>query len=227
MLKLKKYMQITVILLISLITVFSGTDVSAASFHEYGTTTPYYSYEYNGFGELTTSPASYIPKSQFAVADLGIDTIDSDFTDLFYDGEYLYILDSGKGQIIILDSSYKLVNVISELSADESIGMIDTSFVGAGGLFVTESKELLICDTERERVLIVKDGKIVNLISRPDTTALSESIKFDVKKIVKTGANYYVTAESVTSGVMVFNENFEFVRFFGSMIAKMGNSLRQ
>lgn len=56
----------------------------------------------------------------------------------------------------------------------------------------------------------------MGVIERPDTKVLSNQIKFDVKKAVKAGKNYYVAAESVISGTLVFNEKFEFLRFFGS-----------
>lgn len=195
----------------------SSLSVKAQEYIDYQSQSAYYSYEYNCYNELSTSPDGYIAKKIIYPSELGIDMNNSKIADLYFDGDKIYLLDSGMSRIIILNKDYSFDRIINgeDISCGNFTGT-DCGFIGAGGIFVEEDGKILICDTERERVLIIKDNVLVGIISRPDSSALSENIKFDVKKVAKAGSSYYVAAESVISGTMMFDENLEFVRFFGS-----------
>ncbi len=212
----KKILSVIALILVLLSVISLG--VSAIEFSDYKGRSQYYSYEYNSYDEISSAPDGYIARSVVFLNDLGIDTNDSKLSDLYFDGDFLYLLDAGRGRIIILNKDYSLNSIISaeDIIKPEKYSDVDISFVGAMGIYSDADGELLICDTERERVLIIKDNTLIGIINRPDTTALSSKIKFDARRAVKAGNNYYVAADSVISGTIVFNENYEFVRFFGS-----------
>lgn len=203
-------MAICLILLLSIV-------VCADEYADYQSDTAYYSYEYNGFDELSSAPDGYIAKNTIYLSDIGENNSQSAFSDIYFDGKYIYVLDAGTSRILILNQDFTLHSIIDSNEIDVGeYSDTDICFLGASGIFVEEDGSILICDTDRERVLIIHNKVLTGIIHRPDTTALSDQIKFDVKKAVKAGDNYYVTAESVVSGTLVFNEELEFVRFFGS-----------
>lgn len=199
------------------ISIILSINVTAAVYSDYQNQSPYYSYEYNAYDELCSAPNGYYPSKTVYFDDIPLDMSESVLSDIFFDGKDIYLLDSANSRIIILNRDFSYKSVINSTDINKgSFTDTDTSFQGAGGLYVEDNGQILICDTERERILFVKNNVITGIISRPETTVISEDIKFDVKKVIKTGANYYVVAESVLSGVLVFNENLEFVRLFGS-----------
>ena len=184
-----------------------GMTALAQRYINYQGNSSYYSYEYNCYQELSPAPDGYQANEVFYCSDAGIDMTDSKLVDLYFDGELIYLLDAAQGRVIILNKDFSLQSIFS--GSDISSGSFegtDCDFTGAGGIFVENDGKILICDTERERVLIVKDRTLVGIIERPDSSALSKNVKFDVKKIAKSGDSYYVTAESVISGTMMFDE---------------------
>lgn len=177
----------------------------------------YYSYEYNAYDELSAAPDGYYPSDIVYFDNIPIDMSQSKLTDIFYDGNVIYLLDSANSRIIILNKDFSYKGVLNHTDIKTgNFGNIDLNFAGAKGMYVEENGQILICDTEHERILLVKDGILTGVISRPNTTVIAEDIKFDATKIIRTGANYYVVAESIVSGVLVFDENLEFVKLFGS-----------
>ncbi len=208
---------IRILAFILCISIILSINVTAAVYSDYQNQSPYYSYEYNAYDELCSAPNGYYPSKTVYFDDIPLDMSESVLSDIFFDGKDIYLLDSANSRIIILNRDFSYKSVINSTDINKgSFTDTDTSFQGAGGLYVEDNGQILICDTERERILFVKNNVITGIISRPETTVISEDIKFDVKKVIKTGANYYVVAESVLSGVLVFNENLEFVRLFGS-----------
>lgn len=211
----RKFIILTIIAV--LLSGIISMPVSAKKFTAYQNNSPYYSYEYNAYDELTFAPDGYIPADVIYLDNTGIDMTDTAISDVFFDGKLIYALDSGLSRVIVLNRDFTLNKVIDKDSISQGkYTDIDLDFTGAAGISVENDGQILICDTDHERILIIKDGVLTGLITRPDTTAISKELKFDVKKVVRTGANYYVVVESVVTGVMVFNENFEFLRLFGS-----------
>lgn len=205
------------LLFLSIMVILPTVSASAETYIDYESQESYYSYEYNGFDEIVLSPDGYYADRVINISDLGLRTMDSSLTDFCFFDNKLYLLDGGEGRVIILDSEYQLIEIITYNQLSHSkYPEDDMNFKGASGIWVDSDARIFICDTQRERILIVKDKEVVGMINRPDTSALSKEIVFDVKKIVGNGGNYYVTAESITSGALVFDENYEFVRFFGS-----------
>ncbi len=203
-------------LMICMATLFS-LNVFATEYPNYQNQSQHYSYEYNAYNELSSAPNGYYPSSTVYFDNIPLDMSNSSLSDIFFDGKDIYLLDSANSRIIVLnrDFSYKGVINHTDISVGE-FGDIDLSFTGACGMYVESNGQILICDTERQRILFVKDNVLTGIISRPATTVISDDIKFDVTKVIRTGANYYVVANSIVSGVMVFNENLEFVKLFGS-----------
>ncbi|MBO4734589.1 MAG: YIP1 family protein [Clostridia bacterium] len=202
---------------ICLILLFSPViNVSAQVYSDYQSKSQYYSYEYNCYNELSPAPDGYTASEVIYSSDLELDISESKLVDLFYQGGKIYVLDSALGRVIVLNEDYSLNSVISgESITAGNFGDIDCTFMGASGIYVEDDGKILICDTEKERVLFIENNTLVGMIKRPKSSVLSKSIKFDVKKVAKAGSSYYVTAESVVAGTMMFDEDLNFVRFFG------------
>ena len=73
---------------------------------------PYDSYVYRNGETPLAVPAPYSCDQTFEASDFGIDSFKS-MSDLYYNGERLFICDSGNNRIIILDSSFRLIHIVT------------------------------------------------------------------------------------------------------------------
>ena len=137
--------------------------------------------------------------------------------DLYVYGDNLYLLCGDLSKIILLDKDYKIT---SEITAKKSDGSA-VDFKGAKGIFVDENN-IMIADTEHARVLVCAlDGTVVKEIGLPDATIIPDTYIYKPIKIVKDQRNYiYVISEGSYYGALLFNENYEFLSFYGANEAK-------
>ena len=198
-------------ILFALILIFTGTlSVAAESIDD----VPYTTYTYwEGYGNKTAveTKATYTPKETIEGNLLGIGAF-SKLQHMFTFGEYLYVLDSGNGRIIKFDKNFKVVEQIKGfIYKGENI-----DFTGAKGIFVDDSG-IYIADTENKRVLCIKNGKIVRIITKPEDTTVPETFDFAPVKLVRDSSGYiYLLCEGSYYGMMVFSKDLEFFGFFGA-----------
>ena len=113
----------------------------------------------------------------------------------------LYVLDSGNGRVVVLDSDYKVKKEIKALEYNGE--KID--FTGAKGLFVDESG-LYIADTSNKRLLCLKDEKIFRIIEKPDDATVPETFDFAPTRLVRDSNGYiYLLCQGSYYGMMVFS----------------------
>ena len=141
-----------------------------------------------------------------------------------YDG-FLYVLDSGNGRVVVLDSDYKVQKQITTLEYNGE--KID--FTGAKGVFVDDSG-LYIADTLNKRLLCLKNDEIFKIIEKPDDTTVPETFDFAPTKLVRESNGYiYLLCQGSYYGMMVFSDDYEFFGFFGAnnVTTSLSNALKE
>lgn len=187
---------------------------------------PYNSYEYNRFDESVKSPVGYVPSQILDSSRLNLSMPLNSVTDLVLLDGTIYVLDSGNSRILALNTDYKVVGEYSNFKVGdynkekltELLGGEEVSFVGANGFAVSKDGKFYIADTLNNRVLkLNKECKVEAVILRPDEALNNTGAAFDPSKVAVDEKNrVYVTADSIALGLMVFNENGEFIQFFGT-----------
>ncbi|MBO5020535.1 MAG: hypothetical protein J6D52_07715, partial [Clostridia bacterium] len=155
-------------------------------------------------------------------------------SDIIYteiDGEgRIFILDSGNSRIIELNTDYELVkehrnfSVSQEIAEKYEVLISDTAtnsitFSGATGLALNKDNDFVIADLSGNRVLIVdrETSEVLWTINRPDEALNDTGATFSPKKVeVDDRGRYYVTSSSIALGVMIFDQQGEFIEFFGA-----------
>jgi len=174
----------------------------------------YGGYTYSYWRKSVDVPVAYVPVASFRGEDCGTTEFDSP-SDMYMDDDsgLLYILDSGNGRVVVLDSSLKFQYEITSFTYnDEALDI-----TGAQGIFVYK-ETLVIADTENARVLYCNsDGQVVKIIEKPDSKSFGEETQFKPSKVVMDySENLYVVCSGVYKGAAVFDREGQFSGFFGA-----------
>lgn len=176
--------------------------------------TPYLGYEINDYEESVAAPVAHALSARYYSRDLGLETALRNPQDMCRTGEWLYVLDSGNGRILQLDNSLHTADIYQGFH-DAAGATYDIT--GAQGLTVGADGTLYIADTEHTRVLICRKETVTAVIERPDSVLLDSDTPFRATKVLAdSDKRLYVLAESVNLGAFVFDENGQFLSFFGS-----------
>jgi DNA-binding beta-propeller fold protein YncE len=176
---------------------------------------PYYPYSYNTRFEPVPVPVGYVPGRVFNAHTLGLDRDFESLTDIFFDGVGLiYILDGGTSRIIITDTDFNTQRVFHEFTAADGTAI---TFTGAQGIFVDVCGTIYVADTQSRRLLIANtDGTLRHIILRPDHALQDTAAPFDVNAVlVDREGIIYVVASSINTGILRFNQQGEFLHFWG------------
>lgn len=175
---------------------------------------PYSSYTYDSYGNAVRMTPVYEPERTLSGTALGIGQFSEpqDMT-IAANGE-LYLLDSGNGRVVVLDSSLALVRVIDCFTLEGEESPLDD----ARGIFVDSEGNLYIADTGNNRVICADpQGTIFQVIGKPDSEYFSEHVEFLPKKLVRDRAgNLYVQCTGIYQGAVIFDNQYVFQGFFGS-----------
>ncbi len=205
----KKIMGVVLVALLLLVCPLS---VGALS----GNSVPYTTYDYNFYEDSMAAPAGYAVDKIITAESLGLDVDLSTPTDIYYDNkDTVYLLDSGNGRVIVLDTDLKLKTVLDNF-VDQSGEAV--TFQDAEGLTIGTDGKIYIADTQGQRILVFgADHVLIREIYSPEEDAhLDEGLPFDVcKVIVDNRNNLYAIARSNNMGAFVFNAEGEYQRFFG------------
>ena len=175
---------------------------------------PYYGYNYNYYGEASC-PNGYLPVKSHNGFDWGLGYLKNP-ADMYVDANnFLYILDSGNGRIIKVDSEFNPVKVIDKFTDVEGNA---TTLKNPQGICVTPDGEIYLCDTDNGRVVVMnQDGKFIRSYGKPVSELVPESLIFRPKKIEVTATgDMYVLADYIVDGAMIIAENGEFGGFFAT-----------
>ncbi|MBQ7088489.1 MAG: YIP1 family protein [Clostridia bacterium] len=98
-------------------------------------------------------------------------------------------------------------------------------YAKASGIYVTKDGQLLICDTENRRVLVVDgEGELKHIITKPEGIEIPEELDFTPTRIIMDNKGYlYLSAgEACYYGLLVYDEQYNFKGFHGAYAASSG-----
>ena len=220
--KYKKVVKLSLILIISL-TIFMAFFACPKDVHA---SSPYKTYTPNRYGELVVTQDAYEPSSSLKIFYNNIEI--NDAQDMIFDKyDNLYIIDSGNKRGLILDSSMNVITSFGEsenLYYPRGIYVIDSRVLNKEYIYITDYDQTTfdgrviryIYDLNTHEVTLDKEMhtpsswilEVDNYVYKPIKIAVSE--------------NYYmyVTAEGSTSGILMINDENEFITYFASNTAK-------
>lgn len=199
------------IILALLLPILGGISVSAAS-PNYAS---YYSYELNEDDESVAAPQGFTVGNTWSSAAMGLKKALNAPEDMVIKNDGIYILDSGNSRILKLGFDMKLQKSYDSF-VDKGGNKID--FTGAKGFDVDKNGNFIVADYENTRILLLSsDGSLTREILRPDSVLQNNDAPFQVSK-VKCGAdgNIYVTVDSMTLGIFVFDSYGRFDKFIAN-----------
>ncbi len=181
---------------------------------------PYNTYNYNFYGETVGSPAGYVPEKLLLAEDLGISAIHSP-NDIYVDdsNNQIYLLDLGgvnaRGRLSIFDENF---NLISEFKYLTDINGEQYSLKNPCGVTTDKNGYIYICDTDNGALLkLTHEGQIIMKYEAPSDDIFDESNTYKPYKIViGINGSAYVISKGCLEGILEFNPEGEFVRFFGA-----------
>ncbi len=204
-------------LLLAVILLLSVT-VSADSFSE-RTTQPYTYWLGNKTKTLTYVKAIYDFEAEINGYDLGYAEF-SKPTDTYYSNDgLLYILEEGVSRLSVIDKEYKLVRSYTSFTDDK--GEV-YEFIGAQGVFVSKDNLIYIADTQNARILVADtSGKIRSVFEKPESSLIPDDFIYTPTKVTVDNKGYmYVISIGSVYGALSFDDNGEFIGFYGANTVK-------
>ncbi|MEV5025439.1 gluconolactonase [Paenibacillus sp. LPE1-1-1.1] len=175
---------------------------------------PYEGYTYSYWGDAVQSPIAYLPSKAITGQEIGIGPLAAP-SDMFAapDGN-LYVLDSGNGRIVVLNSEWK---AIRQIQGFDNNGKQD-NFNMPEGIFVSGAGHIYVADTENRRVVVLdSSGAFIREIGAPKSEVLSDNFEYFPRKvIVDKAGRIYVVARGVFDGIIEFDSDGDFTGFIGT-----------
>lgn len=161
---------------------------------------------------IVDSPAPYRPIGKITAQTLGVSF--SSPSDMYVADDGIFISDNVENCIIYIDFDFNVKKVYKTF---ENNGKKE-SFSQPQGICAVNGK-LYIADSGNKRVVVLdKDGKLISVIERPDSTLLSATLDFVPQKVdVDNDGRIYVIVKGVYEGIMEFYEDGSFGGFVGSI----------
>ena len=195
---------------------------------------PYNTYTYSYGGAVQLSPAAYVPqqvvnsasllysltaagsananaKIKYANTFTGLDSP----TDIFVDDlNEVYISNTGKNEIVVIDKDYNVRLVINSFM--NNFGVPD-ALNEPRGLFVTEN-EIYVADSANSRIVIFdKVGNFVDIVPEPASEVMPENHVYrPVAVSVDSAGRIYVVSSTTNYGVISINRDGSFNGFVGA-----------
>lgn len=171
--------------------------------------TPYNSYNYDSGGNAVQTPDLYQPDLVLSGDSMGVGAL-VEPTDLYADGDTLYILDSGNSRIVCYNTS-------SGLAAETVIrnGEDTVELKKATGIY-TDGSGIYVADSGNQCVWCVNiRGDVITKITKPDSEYFSDTTEFLPRKITGDSVgNLYVQCTGIYEGLVIFGAEREFKGFF-------------
>ena len=208
-----------VLALVMALLLIGGVAVSAVEMD----TVPYYSYTYwEGPSKYEAIPmrAMYEPVTELHADSLGLDEgfKSAQYITLSKDQKEVYVLDSDNSRIVIIDTDTLQVNrIIGEIAGNGEM----LNYAKAEGMYVDHNGDLYIADKESQRVIIAdKDGNLIRILDRSGLSAekgVPEDLEYLPVRVIKDTKGYlYVASFGCHYGVLVYDDNLEFLGFHGT-----------
>ena len=175
----------------------------------------YRGYTYDSENNAVPSPNIYNFEKVISGASLGTGAFLNP-QDIFVDKKNnVYILDTGNNRVIKTDSDFNLVKVFDSFSSQ----MLNNP----EGLYVDRNGKMYIADTENHRIVIAdSSGSLTGIIENPQSEMFEENFVFTPKKLVVDNAGtVFVLAKDVYQGLMSFDQEGNFLSFYGGNRVEM------
>lgn len=193
-----------------------GTSVASAS------SVPYDTYNYDYWDYVVDTPAAYYPNGTVSGVALGTTTF-SNPQDICLDADNkLYVADTGNNRIVVVENDLK--TLYAEITSYTDADGTQQTFNTPSGVFVSESGQLYVCDTENKRVVVLNENtetktfEFVKYVQNPVSNVLSSDFEFKPKKVAVDYADrVYVIAKNVFEGIMAFDSDGNFTGYFGTI----------
>lgn len=211
---MKKKMKMLLVLIMVLCFMNSSVLVSAAD-------NDVYTYTYDFFEDYQNSPNPYEVLSTISYESLGLDKQWSKPQGLFIRDNMIYICDTGNNRILQIErdeDKFTLVRVIDSFTGDTD----PLTFSGPSDIYVTETGEMFICDTNNYRVVKI-DADLNYMLSfvKPTDTTFDQSLSYLPSKIVVDSVGRaFVLATNVNKGLIKYESDGTFTGFVGATEAK-------
>jgi len=177
---------------------------------------PYDSYNYDYWENVVQTPSPYVPDGAITGISLEVGAF-ANPQDICVapDGD-LYIADTGKNRIIVVDGGSKTVTKIIDTFDNGGTG---DRFNAPTGVCVSENGQLYIADRENKRIVVLElDGTLVKIVENPQSDVLGTDFVFKPLKVsVDYADRIYCIAQNMFQGIMVFETGGEFSGFFGTI----------
>lgn len=130
----------------------------------------------------------------------------------------LYILDSDRSRIVVVDSKMSLQKIIE---APQYNGET-LSFSGAKGIYLKDDGSIYVADTNGQRILVFNpDGALKQIIGLPDASVIPEDFNYAPIKVLTDSRDYiYVLSSGSYYGALVYSNSGEFLGFYGANTVK-------
>ncbi len=206
---MKRKGKIYVIFCLLVCILFSSTRVNATS--------TVYTYIYDYYSDYRESPDAFYASRLLTGNELGI----GDFKDpqsIYARDNKIYICDSGNNRIVAVsineNEDYHVDFVLDTFTGDTDI----TTLSNPQDVFVTETGDIYICDTNNQRVLHLDSNyKLVKELKRPADETVDQSADFLPMKIVVDKSGRLITlVKNYNRGFVVYNELGDFSGYIGA-----------
>ena len=136
----------------------------------------------------------------------------------------VYIVDTGKNRIIVLNRYYRIKMIIDTFENQHGVGDYLKS---PQGVYVTPDKvvagetiagKIYVCDTVNNRIVtFTHEGEFVSIIPRPQSQLFGDTaIYTPTAMAVDNYDRLYVVSPTTTEGIIVMTEDGEFTGFIGA-----------
>ena len=203
-------------------------------------------YTYSKYGWTMPAPVAYRTVAVKGGVDLGISTAFEPI-DLCVHGDNLYILDRKGNRVVVLDSTFHAIKVISKIvdTPDYEVPAIDYisynedgttsedaklkkadkySFNRPQGIYVDDAGKIYVADTDNRRIVVMDmEGNCSRVYQSVRVSVLGNTFVFKPLKILVDNTGFInVTAYGVNKGLMRLNTDGSFDSFFAQPTVKDG-----
>ena len=167
-------------------------------------TAPYETLTEDYRGRLVSSQTGYLPVRALTVfGDLELNGA----TDIFIQGETLYVADTVNGRIVVSTLRGELLDTVGE-----------EVLTAPTGLFVNAEGHIYVADPRAEQVFVFSaEGELMESFGKPEEVLYGQENRFVPQKIVVDKAgSMYVISEGNTNGIAQLSAYGEFLGYFGA-----------
>ena len=183
---------------------------------------PYRGYTYDSYSEAVPAPIGYYPEKTYLPDDIGVESLKG-ASDMQANGNELYIADTQRNRIAVLNSDFKLLREYKRLSGTD--GKV-YELNAPQGVSVTGDK-LVICNTGAAQVLVADlNGTVSQVYNAPIGETVDKDYAFKpVRAVIDSHGYAYIRSDGDLQGLLCYEENGNFLGYYGANKVKLSASM--